>query len=207
MGDYGGEWAPPHSKGGGKGPPMDYGGAWAPPQWTGGGNMYGGQSPMDVDGSTSKLHKRVQWMGDNENFEKPLDFQKVAEAAAGLDSTMQMKVLKDLQEKKDTVRDPTSYVTAAYRKVGGGSKGGGKGPPTDYGGEWGKGGGKGPPMDYGGEWAPPQWTGGGDMYGGQSPMDVDGSNSKLHKRGQWLNETEAFEKPLDFQKVAEEAAG
>jgi len=116
----------------GGGSPMPWaGGEWAAPtsQWGGGGGMgYGGPSPMDVDASNSKLHKRINWLNEKIAFDNPLNVQKVTEAASGLDPTSQMKILKDYEEKKDTIKDPTAYVTAAMRKAGGGGKGGmGKG--------------------------------------------------------------------------------
>jgi len=98
--------------------------AWGGQPMYGGGGFDGGA--MDVE-ATSKLHKKIKWLNDPERFDGALDFQKISEAAGGVDSTSQMKVLKEVEEKKAEIKDPTAYVSSAFRKAGGGRKGGGKG--------------------------------------------------------------------------------
>lgn len=98
------------------GPPAGY--------WAGGAPMHmidNGAAAAELDPATySKLHKRCKWLNGTGGFADAIIFDKVAEAAAGLDSTKSMDILKDLETKKDSVKDPTAYVTAAMRKAGGG---------------------------------------------------------------------------------------
>lgn len=96
-------------------PPPAYSGA--PPAYTGapvGGGM---------DSATeSRLQKKLRWLNDASRFAGALDIEAVKEAAAGLNSDDHFKVLKELEEKKAQVKNPTAYVTSAYRKAGGGGK-------------------------------------------------------------------------------------
>jgi len=113
----------------GAGPPRGMMQAWGPPPGMpfpgpapGYGNFAGG---MDSE-TNSKLHKRIKWLNGTGGFNDSIVFDKVKEAAEGVDPVSMMKVLKDLEEKKDTVKDPTAYVSSALRKMGGG---GGRGRP------------------------------------------------------------------------------
>lgn len=74
-----------------------------------------------------KLKKRVGWLNKEGGFGNNLVYDKIVEAAVGLDENSVMKILKNLEEKGASVNDPTSWVTAALRKEGGGRGGGGGG--------------------------------------------------------------------------------
>lgn len=100
---------------------------WAAPpaqNWAPAG--YGGPAPMDVD-ATSKLHKRCTWLNGKGGFDGAIVIEKVQEAVGQTGAALGdvLNVLKELEEKKDEVKNPTAYVTSALRKAGG--KGGGKG--------------------------------------------------------------------------------
>eukprot|EP00928_Gymnodinium_smaydae_P079327 TRINITY_DN63291_c0_g1_i1.p1 TRINITY_DN63291_c0_g1~~TRINITY_DN63291_c0_g1_i1.p1 ORF type:complete len:560 (+),score=149.14 TRINITY_DN63291_c0_g1_i1:82-1761(+) len=82
--------------------------------------MAAARQPVDPE-LKRRISKRVNWLNGNMDFETPLVLEKVLEASdasGGLDGTWAMKVLKDLEEKKDTIRDPTAYVCSAFRKHG-----------------------------------------------------------------------------------------
>lgn len=66
---------------------------------------------MDFDRS---LRKRIAWLNNEGGFENKIMYNKVAESAYGNGHVFE--VLKNLEEKKDEVRDPTAYVTSALRK-------------------------------------------------------------------------------------------
>merc|ERR1712187_831752 len=95
---------------------------WAPPPMAWGGPMHGAP-PMD-EATTSKLHKRIKWLNDKGGFNNAIVFDKVQEAAEGVQADAMMKILKELEEKKDSVTNATAYVTSALRKLGGGRKNG-----------------------------------------------------------------------------------
>lgn len=136
------------------------------------------------------MRKRVDWLNGRGGFDNRLDSSKVAEAAGGIDLTQAMKILKDLEEKKDEVRDPTAFVTAAFRKMGGGSRGSGGGrnefaaPPAN----WGP-----PPAQSGGAW-------------GQA-SEVETEDKKLRKRIGWLNSQGGFGGAIIYDKIMEAAGG
>jgi len=113
--------------GGGGGMPPAYGfggmGGGAPPAFGGGGGF---PPPLDAD-TDQKLRRRIGWLNKDGGFENAINYQKVAEAAAGVDPSQIMEILKELEEKKDQVKDPTAYTSAALRKRRGGA--GGMPPP------------------------------------------------------------------------------
>merc|ERR1712048_858737 len=61
----------------------------------------------------------VGWLNTKGGFENKILYNKVSEAAAGLDTGKVIQVLKNLEEKQD-VNDPTAWVSSALRKEGGG---------------------------------------------------------------------------------------
>merc|ERR1719401_2088464 len=97
--------------------------AWAPPI---GAAPWGAPTGGGFDaGADSKVRKRVQWLNTTGGFGDAIDAKKVSEAAAGIfDVKDIMKVLKDVEENRDKVKDPNAYVCAALRKLGGGARGG-----------------------------------------------------------------------------------
>jgi len=71
-------------------------------------------------GADQKVRKRIGWLNKDGGFENALNYSKISEAAVGVDVGVVLKLLKDVEEKKDIVKDPTAYVSAALRKAGGG---------------------------------------------------------------------------------------
>lgn len=132
---------------------------------------FGGQ--MD-----QKLRKRVGWLNKEGGFNNQIRHDKVTEAAAGLPEQHVMKVLKYLEEKGATIKDPTSWVTAALRKDGGGAGG------------------------FGGPGGGAPWQGMAQTANFAGAMD-----EKLRKRIGWLNKNGGFNNALQYDKVSEVAGG
>eukprot|EP00931_Biecheleriopsis_adriatica_P113656 TRINITY_DN8880_c0_g1_i1.p1 TRINITY_DN8880_c0_g1~~TRINITY_DN8880_c0_g1_i1.p1 ORF type:complete len:224 (+),score=57.13 TRINITY_DN8880_c0_g1_i1:55-726(+) len=73
-------------------------------------------------GCLKKIGKTVHWwntLGGLEAMGKPLEFAKVVEPLSRVDSQGAMRILKEMGEKKDTLRDPTSWVIAYVNKLEG----------------------------------------------------------------------------------------
>jgi len=68
-----------------------------------------------------KLRKRIGWLNSEGGFDGELRYDKIAEAAAhsGADLREAFRILKELEENKAEVKDPTAYVSAALRKARG----------------------------------------------------------------------------------------
>jgi len=144
-----------------------------------------------------KLRKRKRWLNENAGLSADLNYQKVSEAAVGLDYTKVMSVLKDVEEKKGDVRDPTAYVASAMRKSGGGGGRAGSNSPIGGGGV------------SGGFWMPapamPAW-------GAPPPSawntEAEAEDKKLRKRIGWLNKNGGLNgSPLMYDKILEAAGG
>jgi len=172
-------------------PPQTWG---APPPGYGGGHPGGRQMDAEID---MKLRKRIRWLNENAGLSADLNYQKVSEAAVGLDYTKVMSVLKDVEEKKGDVRDPTAYVASAMRKSGGGGGRAGSNSPIGGGG------------DSGGFWMPapamPAW-------GAPPPSawntEAEAEDKKLRKRIGWLNKNGGLNgSPLMYDKILEAAGG
>merc|ERR1719510_1034273 len=83
---------------------------------------YGGHAPMEVD-ADAKLRRRIGWLNKDGGFENRINYQKIYEAAKGLEVGRVMEILKDLEENRETIKDPTAYAAAALRKRGPGGMG------------------------------------------------------------------------------------
>merc|ERR1711990_934789 len=87
-----------------------------------GGPMY------TIDDGQRVLRKGVARLNNEGGFEGQIRYDKVAEAAAGLDSGTVEKAMKNLQDKGSEVKDPTAFLSSALRKEGGGRGGMAMGP-------------------------------------------------------------------------------
>jgi len=67
-----------------------------------------------------KLRKRVGWLNKEGGFDNKLQYNKILDAADGADPTTLFRILKTVEEKLDTLDDPTAWVTHALRKERGG---------------------------------------------------------------------------------------
>jgi len=76
--------------------------------------------------SEEELHQQISWLNTTGGFADGLVAEKVVEAAAKVPRAHVEKLFKDLEEKKDTVKDPTAWVTSAMRKASGQGGGGAK---------------------------------------------------------------------------------
>mmetsp|Transcript_19928 Transcript_19928/g.43320 ORF Transcript_19928/g.43320 Transcript_19928/m.43320 type:complete len:397 (+) Transcript_19928:161-1351(+) len=137
---------------------------------------------MDAD---EKVKKRVHWLNTTGGFNNGLGLEKVMAAAFGLEVTVVMKVLKDVEEKRDTVKDPTAYVTAALRKLGGGQgfvdwSGGGAAPPA-------------PPQQ---NWAP-----------SFTDPAAEAEDKEVRRKIGWLNKDGGFAGSVNYSKIIEAAKG
>jgi len=159
-------------------------------------NHSGGQQAAatpDAQLEDTKLRKRIGWLNGQGGFGGAINYTKILEASGGLQFSEVFQILKNLEEKKDGVTDPTAWVCAGLRKAGG--RGNVGGPPMHQ-------------MDQQmGGWVDPnvQWTGGGNSFG-TAPMDTE-TTSKIHKRIKWLNDPARFNNSIIFEKVAEAARG
>merc|ERR1711990_719189 len=79
-----------------------------------GGPMY------TIDDGQRVLRKGVARLNNEGGFEGQIRYDKVAEAAAGLDSGTVEKAMSNLQDKGSEVKDPTAFLSSALRKEGGG---------------------------------------------------------------------------------------
>jgi len=78
-----------------------------------------------LDGShmmEGDLQQQLDWMNSNGGFEGKLIGAKVLEAAVGVDGSEVMRIFQELETKAGSIRDPTAYVTSAFRKAKGGMK-------------------------------------------------------------------------------------
>jgi len=169
-------------------PPPAWGG---PPMGFGGGHPAGRHMDPEID---TKLRKRIRWLNENAGLSADLNYQKVSEASVGLDLQTVMAVLKEAEEKKDEVKDPTAYVTSKMRKSGGGGGRAGGGRPVGEGG--------------GGGWmpAPPMSAWGAPPPGGWN-MEAEAEDKKLRKRIGWMNKDGGFNGALIYDKILEAAGG
>jgi len=78
---------------------------------------YGGSAPTDA-----KLHQQINWLNANVPLALPLEYEKVAGDLVKLDSKDAMRILKQLEESAEEVRDPNGYVIAKARRSGGGGR-------------------------------------------------------------------------------------
>jgi len=65
------------------------------------------------------LRKHMQWMNREAGLKAVLEVEKVLNVAKWVEFGFNMKVLKDLEDKRARVNDPTAYVCAALRRVAG----------------------------------------------------------------------------------------
>mmetsp|Transcript_65796 Transcript_65796/g.189687 ORF Transcript_65796/g.189687 Transcript_65796/m.189687 type:complete len:495 (-) Transcript_65796:118-1602(-) len=164
-------------------PPMAYPGAFAmPPEDPYMAAAYGGAGGDAAD-EDKKLRRRIGWMNKAGGFDGAIHYQKIVDAAKGLEYSEVMRLLKDVEGKKETIRDPTGWVCAALKKLGGG--GGVPAAPPMY------------PMPVPGMAAPLPFA----------PVAENEADEKLRKRVAWLNERGGFNNALDYPKVVEAATG
>mmetsp|Transcript_35699 Transcript_35699/g.83564 ORF Transcript_35699/g.83564 Transcript_35699/m.83564 type:complete len:843 (+) Transcript_35699:131-2659(+) len=149
----------------------------------------------------SALRKRIRWLNTSGGFDNEITYSKVAEAAAGLESSKVMAVLSNLEQSWETVEEPTAWVCAALRKIKG-SKGSGN-PSQNGTPAWGtttKHGSWSSSTPANSSWAPES---DGDRGRGGNKSFED----RLWKKIRWLNLEGGFAGQLDYAKVAEQAIG
>jgi len=76
-----------------------------------GGGMAGGAPTWirPTEGMDQKLRKRIGWLNSNGGFANAIQYDKVAEAAVGLDEFTVLKILKTIEDKGvPNVKDPTA---------------------------------------------------------------------------------------------------
>lgn len=100
----------------------------------GGGGGYGMEDPK-------KISKQIGWLNQNAGLVEPIQFNDVIGPLSALPSSAALKILKDVEGKASTIKNPTSYVTkAAGNAMGGmGAAMSPRGPAMSYG--------MGPPVD------------------------------------------------------------
>lgn len=80
------------------------------------GDNSGDAETTNVTEVDMKLRKRIGWLNNNINFEKPLMYWKVAPELCGIGLQAAFTILKKLEsEANHTLADPTDWVLAAVR--------------------------------------------------------------------------------------------
>mmetsp|Transcript_1105 Transcript_1105/g.875 ORF Transcript_1105/g.875 Transcript_1105/m.875 type:complete len:91 (+) Transcript_1105:113-385(+) len=62
-----------------------------------------------------KIQRRAAWLNENVLGDIPID-DEALECLRGLEVENAMAILRDVEEKKDDIRNPSAYVLAATRK-------------------------------------------------------------------------------------------
>lgn len=163
--------------------------------------VWGGESYTLEDDKDRRLRTRIRWLNNEGGFENRILYDTIAEAAWDSEIGWVMEVLKNLEDRWESIDDPNSWVVAQLRHGRGGKAAKGGSTGGKGGGKAGKGGGRaGRAGGLGGDaW----WSGigGGDDEDWEKAFD-----RKLRSRVRWLNNEGGFENRLIYAKVAEAAA-
>lgn len=77
------------------------------------------EGPAGID---SVVRKQVGYFNTTGGMQNTLKYKEIAEAAAGLDKEAVTKVFAHFEEKMGEINEPTSWISSALRKEGGGSQ-------------------------------------------------------------------------------------
>mmetsp|Transcript_51979 Transcript_51979/g.116619 ORF Transcript_51979/g.116619 Transcript_51979/m.116619 type:complete len:650 (+) Transcript_51979:3-1952(+) len=81
------------------------------------GNFAPGRSPSGVP-EDQKIQRRAGWLNTNVFPDRPIDDEAIA-AMHGLGAARAMELFKDVEEKRDQVRNPSGYLKSAAAREGG----------------------------------------------------------------------------------------
>lgn len=189
----GADWAEPadaNSSAPGNEDWSESGGDWCPgsEDWSGpsGEEWPAGKiaNPIDPD----DLWQRVEWLNNEGGFHNTIRHAEVSEAAAGLDTDTVTTILRNLEDKRNEVNDPTEWVCGALRKE-----------RT-----------KATPEDPQGSASWPSTEGNASWPAGEDDStnkeDAEQADQRLRKRLAWLNGEGGFNGKLKYEQVADVAA-
>lgn len=128
-----------------------------------------------------EIRRRVRALNNEGGFENTIVYDKIAEAAQGVDLHKVLELLQRLEENWENVGDPNAWVCTGLRNIGGGAGYSGSGGSSGYGG-------------YGGG-------------GAQSQRDDAEFDRKLRTRVRWLNNEGGFENNINYSKISQAANG
>lgn len=136
-----------------------------------------------------KVQRRAAWLNDNVFADKPISDEVVTKMIEGLPVPRAMELFKEVEEKADSLNNPSGYLDKALRcgpnrgAPGAGAPGGQRIPQA-----------LGAPFGA----APSQRGGGFHQGGGGSGQD---SERKVIKRAEWLNMNVFVGRPIDDDAV------
>lgn len=129
-------------------------------------------SPALSDDERSKVFRRATWLNANVFPDRHID-QEATNAMLGLGVPRALELFKEIEEKANTLRNPSGYLkAAAQREGGGGYQGGGGG-----------GGGAVPSVGRG--------------MASHHPVMSEDERSTIHRRATWLNTNVFKDRPID----------
>jgi len=123
-----------------------------------------GTTLEDTADDETKILKRIEWLNDYGGLMQDINYDQVAAPLGAVGVDHAMTVLKELEDKRSTVRDPNSFILSA---VGGSSR---PRPPA-----------RAPPPAASGAKKPPAATGTGDLATLSGFVGFLNKNSKLKK--------------------------
>lgn len=135
----------------------------------------GGGKGKGGGGGGDKVAKTIGWMNKHSGLQAPIRYDEVGPMLSMIGGKAG-GLLKELDDQKDTIKNPTAWLAAAARRRGGSNPMGGMGGMMD-------------------PTAMMMMMGGGGMGG------MGGDSKKLSKTIGWLNKNTAAEKPIMFKDV------
>lgn len=90
-----------------------------PPSYRGGGQYGGKASGRSTEEQERQLKRRIAWLNGEGGFDNSLSYQKIKTAGDEFGGSVELplQVLQRLQESRDNIEDPTSWVVAGVRKA------------------------------------------------------------------------------------------
>jgi len=129
-----------------------------------------------VEFDMEKVHKRATWLSANVFTAKPIDEEAIA-AMIGMGAHRAMELFKEVEEKADSIRNPSSWLKSAAAREG-------FAPPEA------------PPPPLSGGHGHGHFRGGGGGHGKGSHGGGQGGE-KVRRRGSWLNSNVFGDNPID----------
>lgn len=145
--------------------------------------------------ASTKLSKRIGWLNKNAGLSQEIQYSEVKDLLTQVGDAEAMRILGNLEEKDQTIRDPTAYLkAAALRELEGGGKGKGERGKKAAGGR----------REAKGQGREAK----GQGREGEDAQDRrEGLQQKVEKRIQWLNANANLREELLLDEVCEPLVG